>query len=55
MLKELGSDGMLRHATIVKDNLGLDAEILATYVGQYLGGIIGEPYDKKEGRISTQM
>ena len=55
VLKELGCDGILRHATIVKDNLGLDAEILATYVGQYLGGTIGEPYDKTEGRISIQM
>ena len=55
VLKELGSDGMLRHATIMQDNLGLDAEILATYVGQYLGGIIGESYDKTEGRISIQM
>ena len=55
VLKELGCDGILRHATIVKDNLGLDAEILATYIGQYLGGTIGEPYDKTEGRISIQM
>lgn len=55
VLKELGCDGILRHATIVKDNLGLDAEILATYVGQYLGGTIGEPYDKTEGRINIQM
>ena len=55
VLKELGCDGMLRHATIVKDNLGLDAEILATYIGQYLGGTIGEPYDKTEGRISIKM
>ena len=55
VLKELGCDGILRHATIVKDNLGLDAEILATYIGQYLGGTIGEPYDKTEGRIIIQM
>lgn len=55
VLKELGCDGMLRHATLVQDNLGMDAEILATYVGQYLGGTIGAPYDRTEGRISTQM
>ena len=51
VLKELGCDGMLRYATLTKDNLGLDAEILATYVGQYLGGTIGVPYDTVEGRI----
>jgi len=54
VLKELGSDGMLRYATLTKDNLGLDAEILATYIGQYLGGTIGAPYDKVEGRIEMK-
>ncbi len=52
ILKELGSEGILRYATLQQENLGLDVEILTNYIEQTLGGIIGAPYDKPEGRIT---
>ena len=52
ILKELGSEGILRYATLQQENLGLDVEILTNYIEQTLDGIIGAPYDKPEGRIT---
>ncbi len=54
LLKELGGDGMLRHATLSQENLGMDAEILASYIRLHLGETIGAPYDKVEGRIEMK-
>lgn len=50
-LKDLGSEGIFRYATLKDDNLGTDVDILANYIEQTLGGKIGQPYDAPEGRI----
>lgn len=54
-IKELGSEGILRYATLMEDKLGTDVEVLAAYIEQVLGGTIAAPYDKTEGRITIQM
>lgn len=51
LLKKLGGDGVFRHTTLTGDNLMLDVDVLDTYIKQALGGHIGSPYDKAEGRI----
>ena len=50
-LKELGSAGMLRYAILKEDNLGQDVDILVNYIGDYLGGVIGNEYAGTDGRI----
>ncbi len=51
-LKELGSEGIFSHTVLKEDDQGLDVEILSTYIEQSLGGILGAPYDKTEGRLT---
>ena len=50
-LKELGCEGIFRYTTLKDDNLMLDVEVLAAYIEQVLGGVIGEPYDNVEGGV----
>ena len=50
-LKEMGSEGILRYATLKEDTKRVDVEVLATYIEQTLNGHISKPYDNVEGRI----
>ncbi|MBR4845731.1 MAG: bifunctional metallophosphatase/5'-nucleotidase, partial [Bacteroidaceae bacterium] len=53
-LKEMGSEGILRYATLKEDNQGSDVEVLATYIEQTLNGCIGQSYEQAEGRITIK-
>lgn len=50
-IKEMGDEGILRYTTLKEDNLGLDIDLLGSYIEQHLGGTIGAPYNTVEGRI----
>lgn len=50
-LKELGSAGIFRYASLKDDYLGQDVEVLASYIMDMLGGRIGKEYEGTEGRI----
>ena len=50
-LKDLGSAGIFRYATLKEDNLAQDVEVLSIYVEQMLAGRIGNQYAGVEGRI----
>ncbi len=52
-ITELGCEGIFRYTRLLQDNLGSDAEILATYL-QMLGGINGKEYSRTEGRIQIK-
>lgn len=51
LLKNWGDSGILRQATLKDSNVGLDVEILASYIRQFLGGRVGRSYTRPEGRI----
>ena len=50
-IKELGSSGIFRYAELKEDNMGLDIDILISFIKNNLEGVIGEKYAKTEGRI----
>ena len=50
-LKELGSAGIFRYATLKEDHLAQDVEVLSIYIERVLGGRIGQQYADVEGRI----
>ena len=52
LLREYG-DGMtmFQDAVIVRDNIMPDSEVIADYIEQQLGGVIGEQYAAPQGRI----
>lgn len=50
-IKNLGSMGIFRYATLKEDNLGQDAEVLASYIELFLAGKIGNEYKYLEDRI----
>ena len=52
-ITELGCEGIFRYTRLLQDNLGSDAEILATYL-QMLGSINGKEYSRTEGRIQIK-
>lgn len=54
MLKNLGCAGIFRYAELLDDNLGQDADILASYIMNVLQRRIGPPYADVEGRISIK-
>lgn len=54
MLKNLGCAGIFRYAELLDDNLGQDADILASYIMNVLRRRIGHPYADVEGRISIK-
>ena len=50
-IKELGSDGIFRYTTLEQDNLGIDIDIIATYIKITLNGTIEKRYNQTEKRI----
>lgn len=50
-LKEFGSAGIFRYATLKEDFLGQDVDVLASYITDVLNGRIGKEYEETEGRI----
>ena len=50
-LKDLGSSGIFRYTELKEDNLGLDVEVLASYIEQVLDGKISKQNTNLEGRI----
>ncbi|MBQ8736890.1 MAG: hypothetical protein IJY78_03570, partial [Bacteroidaceae bacterium] len=50
-IKELGSSGIFRYAELKEDNMGLDIDILISFIKNNFEGVIGEKYAKTEGRI----
>ena len=53
-IKELGSSGIFRYAELKEDNMGLDIDILISFIKNNLEGVIGEKYAKTEGRINIK-
>lgn len=51
LLKNWGDSGILRQATLKESHVGLDVEILASYIKQFLRGRVGSSYTRPEGRI----
>ena len=54
MLKNLGCAGIFRYAELLDDDLGQDADILASYITNVLQRRIGPSYADVEGRISIK-
>ena len=54
MLKNLGCAGIFSYAELQDDNLGQDADILASYIMNVLRRRIGPAYADVEGRISIK-
>lgn len=50
-IKQMGSQGILRHAILTNDNQGSITEVLATYIKEHLRGTIDQRYAQTEGRI----
>ena len=53
-IKNLGCAGIFRYATLLEEHLPQDAEVLATYIRQVLGGRIGKRYAQTDGRIKIK-
>ena len=54
MLKNLGCAGIFRYAELLDDDLGQDADILASYITNVLQRRIGPSYADVKGRISIK-
>ena len=53
-IKNLGCAGIFRYATLLEEHLPYDADLLATYIRQVLGGRIGKRYAQTDGRIKIK-
>ena len=54
-LKDLGSSGIFRYTELKEDNLGLDVEVLASYIEQVLNGKISKQNTVLEERIVIKL